>query len=256
MNRSSKILGALYLTGCVVAALPVWGAAHGWGFNEVFSNADGSIQFIEMRECCGFPNEIDLQDKWILSHSTQNMYIFPENLPPDSSANQYMLFATEGFARLPGAPTPDHIICDNFFSLEEDQLNFFFYISVFIFDSGQLPTDGIHSLQADGSVTVNSPTNFKSQQGSVDASGVPADFIRGDSNGDGTVDIGDPIYNLGYLFNSGQALCLDAHDTNDDGAVDIADPILNLSYLFSEGPSPTPPFPDCGMDAEPDLWET
>lgn len=78
-------------------------------------------------------------------------------------------------------------------------------------------------------------------------------FIRGDGNADGHVDIGDPIYNLSYLFVDPSSVCLEAQDTNDDGAVDIADPIYNLAFLFSLGPAPSAPFGVCGFDLDMDF---
>ncbi len=51
-----------------------------------------------------------------------------------------------------------------------------------------------------------------------------SDFVRGDSNSDGRLDIADGIHVLGYLFLGASApSCFDAADANDDGAVDIAD---------------------------------
>ena len=51
-------------------------------------------------------------------------------------------------------------------------------------------------------------------------------FVRGDGNGDGGIDIGDPIFLLAVLFSEGgPVFCDDAVDANDDGSVDIADSI-------------------------------
>jgi len=78
-------------------------------------------------------------------------------------------------------------------------------------------------------------------------SGAP--FVRGDTNEDGEIDLGDAIAVLSYLFTFGTELrCLDAADTNNDGEIDIGDSILILSFLFSAGRSPAPPFPECGFD--------
>lgn len=71
-------------------------------------------------------------------------------------------------------------------------------------------------------------------------------FVRGDGNDDGLVDLGDAISGLLYLFAGGSAPCLAAHDANADGAVDCADPISILVHLFTAGPPPPPPFPECG----------
>ncbi len=58
-------------------------------------------------------------------------------------------------------------------------------------------------------------------------------FRRGDVNSNGSVEIGDAIALLGYLF-AGRALtcCDDAADVNDDGQLVIADPIALLGSLF------------------------
>ena len=77
-------------------------------------------------------------------------------------------------------------------------------------------------------------------------------FVRGDDNGDGVVEVADPVYNLAYQFSSGPSLCLDSQDTNDDGAVDIADPVYNISHQFSLGPMPPAPFGACGVDPTAD----
>lgn len=80
-------------------------------------------------------------------------------------------------------------------------------------------------------------------------------FVRGDSNGDSTLNIADPVMTLGHLFNSGPSPCRDAMDGNDDGALNIADPVFVLTYLFSAGPNPAAPFPTCGLDPTPDALD-
>ena len=79
-------------------------------------------------------------------------------------------------------------------------------------------------------------------------------FIRGDVNRDGTtVDIGDAVYLLTYLFQSGPApVCEDSSDTNNDGGIDLGDCIYLLNYLFVAGPTPSEPFPDPGLDPDND----
>src|ERR1041385_3518797 len=45
-------------------------------------------------------------------------------------------------------------------------------------------------------------------------------FVRGDSSGDGAVDLNDAVYSLAYLFQGGETPgCLEAADANDDGAL-------------------------------------
>jgi hypothetical protein len=75
------------------------------------------------------------------------------------------------------------------------------------------------------------------------------DFVRGDANFDGVLDISDAVKLLHSQFTDGATLrCDDAGDANDDGEIDISDPIHILGYLFGEGPPPPDPFPWAGWD--------
>ncbi len=219
MQKQTIILGSICVAAVVCPGGPALGGSHLWVINEIFSNADGTIQFIEMKECCGADDEINLFGKWVLSEATQSQLFFPENLPPDSTANKHLLLATPCFAALPGAPTPDYIIDENFLDLVEDKLTYFIYSAATLEfgppDLPTLPTDGIHSLHRDGKTPVNSPTNFDDETGSVEAPCNAADLdfsgavgiadllallaawgtdpgdCPPDLNGDGTVGIGD-----------------------------------------------------------------
>lgn len=78
------------------------------------------------------------------------------------------------------------------------------------------------------------------------------EFIRGDANTDGLIEISDVAFTLTHLFQGGEAECRDALDANDDGRVDLADGIFGLSYLFGSGELPPAPFAWCGVDPTPD----
>jgi len=80
------------------------------------------------------------------------------------------------------------------------------------------------------------------------------DFIRGDSNSDGELNISDAQHTLRWLFLAGREPdCPAAADANDDETVDISDPIRVLEYLFLGGSPPAPPFPIAGPDPTPGL---
>ena len=75
-------------------------------------------------------------------------------------------------------------------------------------------------------------------------------FIRGDANDDGSVNIADGIWTLAELFLLGVSFdCEAAKDANSDGQFNTADPITILSYRFLQGPEPSLPFPNCGSGA-------
>lgn len=81
-------------------------------------------------------------------------------------------------------------------------------------------------------------------------------FLRGDSNGDGSVNIADAIRSLGYLFGSETLSCFEAADGNDDGQLNVADPIYMLAWMFTGGsPAPPAPFPECAEDPAPGVLD-
>jgi hypothetical protein len=79
-------------------------------------------------------------------------------------------------------------------------------------------------------------------------------FIRGDADGDGLIEISDPILILGRLFLGAPPVsCEDAADANDDGELNLTDPIAILDRLFLGGAPLPPPGPEaCGADPTAD----
>src|SRR6185503_13176295 len=121
---------------------------------------------------CGSSIEVQMggKDVFSLSHS----FTFPSNLTGDT-AYRYLLLGTAAYAALPGAPAPDYIIPSGFFSTTSDTVRWHIYPNATLsFSSGQLPTDGTHSLNNDHTIGTNSPTNWAGQTGSVHLAGVPA----------------------------------------------------------------------------------
>ncbi len=157
-------------------ALPCQAKNHLWRFTEFFSNRDGTIQFIEMQECCGSDLETQMSATQIVSNA--HTFPFPNDLP-GPTADRWLLIATQGFAALPGAPTPDYIMPDHFFHPGSDTLRYRGTTDIVTLQTGALPTDGIHSIDRDLitgelSVIVNNPINFAGVQGSVTAPpGIP-----------------------------------------------------------------------------------
>ncbi len=62
-------------------------------------------------------------------------------------------------------------------------------------------------------------------------------YIRGDSNADGKIDLSDAVFNLLFLFVGGkEPSCLDAANANGDDSLNISDAIYLLRHLFLGGP--------------------
>ncbi len=77
-------------------------------------------------------------------------------------------------------------------------------------------------------------------------------FLRGDTNGDGQVNLADAILTLQHLFGGTPIECEDAADANDDGVLNLADAVFTLSYLFGPVESLPPPSGEPGPDPTPD----
>ena len=84
--------------------------------------------------------------------------------------------------------------------------------------------------------------------------GVDGLFRRGDCDGNGVLNISDPICGLSFLFLGGEEPgCRDAADANDDGVLDLADSVFSLTALFLDRePLPAPGGETCGVDPTAD----
>ncbi len=66
-----------------------------------------------------------------------------------------------------------------------------------------------------------------------------SNFLCGDCNGDGNIDVGDVIYLINYLYKMGPAPNpMESGDTNQDGEVNVGDVVYLINYLFKNGPPP------------------
>ena len=69
-----------------------------------------------------------------------------------------------------------------------------------------------------------------------------AGYVCGDANGDETVNVGDAVFIINYVFSGGPAPeRLEAGDANADGQCNIGDAVYLISYIFSGGPEPQCP---------------
>lgn len=79
-------------------------------------------------------------------------------------------------------------------------------------------------------------------------------FIRGDSNGDGLIDVADAVHILLWIFSPLVAdSCSDARDVNDNGDITVSDAIALLSHLFQGSEAPPTPYPTAGADPTKDV---
>ena len=157
-----------------LAAATAQAGSHTWDVNEVFSNADGSVQFVELLESNGTPNETGVPGHTLSSNGASFVITGPALASP--SSNKSYLIATPGFASIPGAPTPDATIPPGsvpFASAGGDTIAYEPWDTL-VYGAGLLPTDGVNSLNRDLTTGVNSPKNYAGVEGSVSLGPLPA----------------------------------------------------------------------------------
>ena len=178
MQRASgrSTLAAVLLA--LLGAAPASANFHLWQIEEIFSNQDGSIQYVE------FFSSAQLDQNQLLNHMLQSKqgtttvldsFAFPSNLGTPTQ-DHFFLVATPAFEAAAGIK-PDYTF---------DQGQVFVHLGAtnrielagasttpFTFDASALPTDGTHALAAVGGtmfppeVVVASPTNFAGEQGQL-----------------------------------------------------------------------------------------
>lgn len=135
-----------------------------WNIQEIYSNEDGTIQFIELSSSSD--NQESLSGVRLVSTDSNgtisNTFVFTSNSGTPTN-NRHLLLATPGFAGLPNGITPDYEIPFSFLFTAGGTLNFGSGTDVLTYHA--LPTDGMNSLDRNGSSGANSPTNFAGETG-------------------------------------------------------------------------------------------
>jgi hypothetical protein len=163
------LFGVLTLIGLAQFQPTSQAIFHLWDLNEIYSDASGTLQFIELRTSFGSQQFVNGQQISCtnLGNTMTNMLILGSDLPGDST-NRFFLIGTAGIVGA-GGPTPDFIMPDGFLFTAGGTINFFGA------NSGPytaLPLDGLMSrIWTGGNNAINSPTNFAGVSSPVN--GVP-----------------------------------------------------------------------------------
>jgi len=209
MSRLRIVMGMFVLVLLAAPQTPVRASFHLWHVKEVFTNADGSVQFIELFTSFASERFVGGQTLRANSDGVIKNFVIPSDLPTSpSTANTHFLVATPLFSSQPGAVTPDYTLPDPsmsgaFFNPNATNITITFLGSndSMSFAGSLLPKDGFHSLTDAGAtgfppgtpdidVTDNTPTRFPDVAGQIDLR-PPAP--TGDYNGDGTIDAADYV---------------------------------------------------------------
>ena len=173
----TSLLRTMLLAGLALLALPAFATYHTYQIDEVYSNADGTVQYVVLHEAAGMNGQNLLGGRalQITGPGGTATYVFPSDLPGGScgyygcttapTARSHVLIATRGFVSL-GITTPDFVMPDGFLATGGGTLN---YAGVDQWTYGMLPTDGTNALFRDGSARTNAAINFNGATVSVTA---------------------------------------------------------------------------------------
>jgi len=181
MNRARIAIriALVLLVLCPTAAIA---GIHTWDVGEVFSNADGTIQFVELVEAGGGNFETGVSNGSVSSDAKGFNW---SGAAVSNTGFKRYLVASQSFANLTGAPTPDAImplsVLPFFFQPSADTVDFVVYDSC---PFTSIPTNGIGSrnCESNTNTTQNSPTNYAGTSVPVTAalgSGLLDNFTNG-----------------------------------------------------------------------------
>jgi len=163
---SMDCLGRMIALTLMLLATSASANFHTFRIQQLYSNAEGTIQYIVFHESQQFNGEHVWGGHVLVSTGTDGREIaftFPVDLPAAETSDSYVLVATKSFAAL-GLIAPDYIVPDGFLPVAGGQLNF---ADVDALEFRSLPTDGTQALLRDGTIGPNVARNFRGASASV-----------------------------------------------------------------------------------------
>jgi len=153
----------------------VQAAFHLWDINEVFSNADGSLQFIELFSTSSGQEFLTNHSMTATSSTgSTTVFTFPSNSSAPTS-NKHLLLATRDFQAVTGIE-PDFIIPTGFLPTAGGSLDFANVDEISLID---LPINGTQSFSGIGAIETASPTNFAGNTNSTPSTDIVFDGATG-----------------------------------------------------------------------------
>jgi len=164
-----RLLSSLTLAACLaIAPTAAHANFHLWQIEEVFSNASGSIQYIELSTTSSGQQVLAAHTITATVGLTTKTFTFPGNSGTPTT-NKHLLIATPGFASIPGAVAPDFTLpCGGLFDPAGTTItiNFGEGADTLTITTPAIPTNGTQSL-VNGAVATSSPQNFAGTIGTL-----------------------------------------------------------------------------------------
>ena len=174
-RNAFRTLAALAL---LAAAPGAYATFHLWRITQVYSNADGSVQYIELMAYASGQQFVHGHTIVSSQGATTHSFTMPTDLPGNTAVTtgggyyggggatsfKSMLIGTQGFAAL-GVVAPDFVVPNNFLFTSGGTLRW--GEGADSWDYPALPTDGTLALNRTGSTSPNAPMNFNGDTGRI-----------------------------------------------------------------------------------------
>ena len=175
-----KQLAMRYLIPCLLATwLAVTGApaaATSFAIEQIYSNADGTVQFVVLHETLGLPNDNLWGGRTLTStHAgSTRTFTFPADLSGTATAGKRVLVGSQGLATL-GLVAPDYVMPDGFLATDGATLA---YAGVDLVTYVALPANGADAIDRTGATIAALATNFAGATAALPALAVTAVEFR------------------------------------------------------------------------------
>ncbi|MFK7863621.1 MAG: c-type cytochrome [Pseudohongiellaceae bacterium] len=159
MARSVKLRTFLHGLLLTFFAMPSFAAFDQGAIFEIFSNADGDVQYIELLTAADVNPELNNQSLVTRTRTGEvfNSLIFPGDFTVDSSALTFLM-ATQKFVDKTGLAA-DFLLPENFLPSDGGTIDLASGVATFTYQPGELPLNGAQSLNASGNAQIASPRN-------------------------------------------------------------------------------------------------
>ncbi len=167
MRRLDRLSPLIVLISFILLT-PTTQAVEAWQITEIFSNTDGTVQYVKLSTTSN--NQQNLGGRTLRSLNAAGgvgqTFTFPSNLNSSQTANKSVLIGTaalSGFTQL----HVDYQLPSGFLFTEGGTVQLV-DISSLTYQRTQLPRNGFQALRSDGAPVTANPVNFAGQSVTVD----------------------------------------------------------------------------------------
>jgi hypothetical protein len=173
MTLGMRCAAALLLAA---ASVPAAASFQSFAIDSLYSNADGTVQFVVLREMQGLANGQDWSGRTltVTRAGLQKTFAFPSDLPSSATAAKRVLIGSQGLATL-GVVAPDFTMPDGFLFADGGTLDFAGADQV---TYAALPADGATAVDRSGAAVASLATNFGGASAAIPALAVNAVEFR------------------------------------------------------------------------------